>query len=157
MKKALISVGALCSMATPAHAHWQYTRWGMTPEQVVASSSGAARMASASEMDAAIDGKKLAVGTFDSNGRKLNLEFWFAAQGLRSVTLMSKNVPDCTLLKRDMYDVYGSPLSEKTLGVSKNSVWQDRAKGNGVTFVEWIDHTCTIYYSALVSASDTGL
>lgn len=34
---------AFCCLATPAAAHWEYTRWGMTQQQVVAASRGAVR------------------------------------------------------------------------------------------------------------------
>jgi hypothetical protein len=34
----------LCLVAPTARAEWQYTRWGMTPEQVVAASGGKAEL-----------------------------------------------------------------------------------------------------------------
>ena len=39
----LIGLTALLA-AFPAHANWQYTKWGMTPEQVVAASGGRAEL-----------------------------------------------------------------------------------------------------------------
>ena len=46
---------ALCGfivVASPANADWQYTRWGMTPEQVKTSSRGAATENTDTELDA---------------------------------------------------------------------------------------------------------
>lgn len=40
-----LPLGLAALLAAPAaHADWQYTRWGMTPEQVVAASGGQARL-----------------------------------------------------------------------------------------------------------------
>jgi hypothetical protein len=36
--RAVIAVALL--WATPVHADWQYTKWGMTPEQVIEASGG---------------------------------------------------------------------------------------------------------------------
>ena len=41
---AAFAFAAAVLAAAPAHAHWENTRWGMTPEQVVAASGGQARL-----------------------------------------------------------------------------------------------------------------
>jgi hypothetical protein len=40
---------AFAAIATPAAAHWEYTRWGMTQQQVIAASRGAVRALPANE------------------------------------------------------------------------------------------------------------
>lgn len=40
---------AFAAFATPAAAHWEYTRWGMTQQQVIAASRGAVRALPARE------------------------------------------------------------------------------------------------------------
>ena len=37
---AFVSALACAAIASPAGAHWQYSKWGMTPDQVVAASKG---------------------------------------------------------------------------------------------------------------------
>jgi hypothetical protein len=39
---AVLAALAALAIAAPAHADWQWTRWGMTPEQVIAASDGKA-------------------------------------------------------------------------------------------------------------------
>jgi hypothetical protein len=45
----IITITVLGSASEPASAHWQFTKWGMTPVQIVAASKGAARELSADE------------------------------------------------------------------------------------------------------------
>lgn len=45
----LVYVLAALALANPAAADWQYTRWGMSPAEVIAASKGAAMSATADE------------------------------------------------------------------------------------------------------------
>jgi hypothetical protein len=42
--KCVLLTAALIGLSTQAHADWEYAHWGMTPEQVIAASNGAAKM-----------------------------------------------------------------------------------------------------------------
>jgi hypothetical protein len=48
---ALAGFGFFLWAAVPAHADWQYTKWGMSPEQVVAASHGSAMITTPSPKD----------------------------------------------------------------------------------------------------------
>src|ERR1700744_2220675 len=52
MKIALAFAAAVLLFTSAARADWQFTRWGMTPDQVVKASRGAAHNASSDETTA---------------------------------------------------------------------------------------------------------
>lgn len=77
MRAALAFAGAL--VATPAAAHWEFTRWGMTQQQVIAASRGTVRALPARERRAVPDARieYRASGEFRSGGLRLTVAFAF--------------------------------------------------------------------------------
>ncbi len=142
--------------AAPAEAHWQYTRWGMMPEQVIAASKG---MASRSDptTDAALPiGVKEAVGIYNADGRAMKASFWFKSGKLNQVNLSSDNDDACLALNRDLIGVYDQPTS-RSRGMIETSVWLDKERGNRVQFSSWGTGGCNIIYAPLPTAQGTGL
>lgn len=80
MRAALVAALTLC--ATPAAAHWEYTRWGMTQQQVVAASRGAVRALPAAQRRAvpAARMEYRASGEFRSGSMRLTVAFAFDAR-----------------------------------------------------------------------------
>jgi hypothetical protein len=65
-------------IAKPAHAAWEYTRWGMTEAQAVTASRRAVRSLPVTEwrmMDARVEYR--ARGTFSVAGQRMNIAFGF--------------------------------------------------------------------------------
>lgn len=86
---------ALCLLATPAAAHWEYTRWGMTQQQVIAASRGAVRALPRAERRyvpaARIEYR--ASGEFRSGGLRLTVAFAFDARNGGLVCVSARGDP----------------------------------------------------------------
>lgn len=72
----------LALLAGPAAAHWEYTRWGMTQQQVVAAARGAVRALPANERRAvpAARMEYRAAGEFRAGALRLTVAFAFDAR-----------------------------------------------------------------------------
>lgn len=79
--RAALAAGLAC-LATPAAAHWEYTRWGMTQQQVVAASRGAVRALPAGERRAVPEARMeyRATGEFRAGALRLTVAFAFDAR-----------------------------------------------------------------------------
>lgn len=89
MRRVLTTItiaAASVALASPASADWSYTRWGMTPAQVVRASGGTARLADVAPAPGQTYIIK-ATGTVQSGGLQFASDFRFAADRLVSVTL----------------------------------------------------------------------
>jgi len=78
MLRAALLVLLLLASVAPAHAAWEYTRWGMTEAQAVTASRRAVRSLPAAErrmMDARVEYR--ARGTFSVEGLRMNIAFGF--------------------------------------------------------------------------------
>lgn len=153
-----IVCGALIvfSLASPVKAHWQYTRWGMTPAQVIAAGKGRVQKADPTADAAMPYGVKEAGGSYDSAGRVLKASFWFKSSNLTRVVLASEDEDTCFVLRRDLLSVYGKTAAQSGRLV-ETGVWYDRAKGNRVQFSNWGTGGCDVIYSPLVTAASSGL
>ncbi len=157
MKKLLFTALFACTMPTPAQAHWQWTKWGMTPAQVAAGSRGSVKLADPSSDAEMPYGVKEAAGTYTSGGRTMKASFWFAGGKLSRVNLSNDDTDACSALERDMASVYGQPTTRSGGSMLTTSVWRDVAKGNRVQFSNWSTGGCDLIYSPLATADNTGL
>lgn len=153
MKKIAFVIGAL-ALAAPAQAHWQYTTWGMTPEQVVAASAGAAELGSG-EISAQGDAKKGAIGRYSAGDYQFSVSFWFNSTGLSTVSLTMRNDVQCLGLQRDLLAKYADPI-EQSGGAVQRRMWADRAANNRVVLIS-TGSFCELQYAPLVSRSGSGL
>lgn len=84
---------ALC-VVSPAHADWQYTKWGMSPEEVVAASNGKAHLVSDAEATKYFRSAEyviaLAKGDHSADGEKFSVTFDFTRQAKRLQTVILK-------------------------------------------------------------------
>jgi hypothetical protein len=155
MKKSIVVIGAVF-VAMPADAHWQFTRWGMTPAQVVAQSKATLERVDPSSDTEMPYGTKEVSGTYDSSGRTLKASFWFKAGKLNRVNLSSEDEDTCFSLRRDLVSVYGNAAS-RSGGMIATNVWSDRSKGNRVQFSNWGTGGCSVIYSPLATGASSGL
>lgn len=139
---------ALASHAAPASAHWQFTRWGMTPEQVIAASSGQAHATAQPDTLA---------GTYAAGGRTYQATFRFVQGRLGQVELELQGEPVCQSMATDVATIYGSP-NRKTIGRYGTGVaeWFDYVNGNDVVLA-YLVKSCTMSYGPLATGASTGL
>lgn len=154
MKKWIVAVATL-AVAARAQADWQYTRWGMKPAQVIATSSGLVHAGSGekSAQDSTTQG---AAGTYAVADLTFEAAFYFDAKGLQTVGLSLHNDQQCLALQRDLLAKYGEPV-EKTGGSVQRRMWADRAHGNRVALVTTDLAFCQLIYAPLISAAGAGL
>ncbi|PXA98168.1 hypothetical protein DMC47_10000 [Nostoc sp. 3335mG] len=121
--------------ATPALADWQYTKWGMTPDEVVAASGGTvhrvARQSGAQDTEVEVEGSYVAAGV------EFEVKFLFVGDGsgLAVVELTSKAPMKCYDLKRPLDERYGPALGAR---ISNGAMydWQDAADGTSVSLAD---------------------
>jgi hypothetical protein len=112
---ATLTLAMLISPIRPAAADWEYTKWGMSPEQVVKASAGTVLLTKARP---AGDGSGLdmrAQGTFASGGMNFDASFGFDAAGrLAFVTYALGEARMNDALENWLIKKYGQP--KKTRG-----------------------------------------
>lgn len=157
MRKAFGFALACCGFADPANAHWQYTTWGMSPDQVIAASSGTVQRSDGAR-SVQDDSTEEAKGVYVVNGASFDAKFYFRETKLVMVMLSSRDGQLCVRTVHDLQAIYGSPAESNPGTVASNATWLDRAKNNRVKIVV-VDGGpyCELQYSALVSAAGSGL
>lgn len=122
---------ALSLAASPAHADWSFTKWGMSPEQVIKSAGPTARPATGDYGDRVMTFDRRAAAQVKYEGRSYTAEFYFDLDGGRGLRLVRLN-----LLDQTQCDALGAAL-EKRYGASSNQYhgeWRDPATGDTVFF-----------------------
>jgi hypothetical protein len=117
----LLASAALAIPSAQAWADWQYTKWGMTADQVVAASGGAAQLSDAKNPWSKYDSSYLvlATGTYRTGDLEFNSIFQFNKKNktLQCVKLFLKNkdVAPYTL-RQSLESKYGKPSETGDLG-----------------------------------------
>lgn len=137
--RSLVLAAGLLAAPTLAHADWQWTRWDMTSDQVIAASKGALTR-QAPRPGARVHGwEMLANGQVEYEGFRFNSEFFFDADGkaLKVVRLTLADVNECAALEKRMRKLYGEPV-DKSLSMGslqmKSLMWADDGKQNFAGF-----------------------
>jgi hypothetical protein len=150
-------LGALLAIAlvpTYAQAGWQYTQWGMTAEEIVAASKGAAHPASGKAKPDKL-GATLIYHLLDADyvgsGYEFAVNFWFDEnRRLATVTLKLKNPADCASLHGTLSGIYGPPVNERY------PRWWDSSNGNVVLLTDIAPTLCDLSYRPYVKPGKTG-
>lgn len=127
------------AMAAPAHADWQFTRWGMSLDEVVAAGEGRVARIAADQVDAEstmvgtecraqINGPYELAGTTYS---KVNL--CFDGTGLARVMLYADEW-DYGAVDRALVSALGEPVDETPL---PSKTFIDREKGNTIRLLRF--------------------
>jgi hypothetical protein len=127
----LIAAAAAAS-AVPAGAHWQYTRWGMTPEQVQAANPG---LRAGEDRDNSFEGSLVRLsGTYTEGGRSYLVRFGFdAANRLNTVFLEPRNLRDCRRIITELSSRHGRGTIDTDIPRIINiRTWHDSAGGNQI-------------------------
>ena len=126
MKPSTIAAGlVVAALATPASAHWEYTRWGMTAEQVVAASGGKARPVPAARRhrDEA-GGYEITVEGTEPGSPRLAFGFQFdlPGGGLRCV-IANATGGDADRLRSQLVQRLGPPADGSSFGPTRTLQW----------------------------------
>ncbi len=148
------AVALFVATSAPAHADWQYTKWGMTPEQVAAASKGAVTVGTGDPGDHYAGADIGATGTYVSGDYTFSAVFYFVQGKLADIRL-KMNGPDGYKLKNDLDGVYGKPFYESG-GNFPLVTYHDVAKNNRVDLL-MIGSSTTLEYRPLKNASASGL
>jgi hypothetical protein len=164
MKRFWIFLGAFLPLSSAAYADWEFTRWGMTPDEVKAAANEYALPLLALGADqtrycnvgksiclAVVPNYKAANLTFDvsfafENGMKLDR------------VVLSSKTSSYAELNQILSGIYGSPVSsnrkeDRSLLIIQ-SIWRDTNRGNMIKlnlFSGPIGSSLTITYSQIVS------
>jgi hypothetical protein len=159
MKVSGVTALIFAAVSSPASAGWQYTIWGMTPQQVVAASGGKVTLGEGSPGDQ-ISGSSLrvgAIGTHSSGKWQFGTVFYFDDNKLALVQAKLRNGQNgCGALWADMKSAYGKPFSEDHDTISSDAIWHDAKKNNFISILE-IGDLCHLSYKPLNSADNGGL
>lgn len=137
-------------LPAPAAADWQYTRWGMTQQQVMAASKGAARQNPNLVADTGThrNERALLAAPYSAGRLSFRAQFFFdnGQQKLVKVRLVLTAGADCTDVRAELMNLYGQPLS-RAAGVVVR--WQDTKRRNTVTLANWGSGGCNLEYEPL--------
>jgi hypothetical protein len=148
--------------ATPAAslANWQWTKWGMSVEEVAAASDG---KASPYEGDSRAVKRELLRGSYSTLGMDFTATFGFnRTSGGLSVVQLRLNSPtlqQCVELQHAMKDVYGEPLEDKLISKIidlRVLKWRDEKAGNRVLML-MDNSSCSLQYTPTVDREGSGL
>lgn len=135
----LVAAATALAMAAPAHADWQFTRWGMSVDEVLAAGEGRVARIPADQVEAEstmvgtqcrtqISGPYELAGTTYS---KVNL--CFDATGLARVMLYADEL-DYGAVDRALVSTFGEPAAETSL---PSKTFIDRDKGNTIRLLRF--------------------
>lgn len=151
----LAVASGLVTFASPANAHWQYTKWGMTPAQLIAASEGRAEVGSGAKSaqgEDTLDAK----GSFTTGDYNFDADFWFGASGLSMVALKLRDDMQCLSLQRDLLAKYGEPV-EFSGGTVQRRMWSDKVASNRVVLITTGLNYCELQYAPVITKASSGL
>jgi hypothetical protein len=143
----LIALISTALFATSAEANWQYTKWGMTPAQVITASHGAVGWRPVKNPKA--DGRANEVGgSYIADNRTFDVSFDFRNGRLSSVALETDM---CATLLPDLETKYGEPqiLAD---GSFPEWRWRDKIRNDDVVLFGLLGN-CLLAYSPHTNAA----
>jgi hypothetical protein len=174
LKSTLDEAFLICSSAAKAaweytkKPDWEYTKWGMTPQQVVSASKNLATEASDLRPDSDGNVTKL-IAPYQSGKFSFEAQFGFdATDRLASVTLVLNDKSagmdmgaDTNMDHGVCYDLlvsvntaYGPPQGGGSVHMQYSiETWQDQKNKNNVTYTVLDEVGCYVQYSAIKSTA----
>jgi hypothetical protein len=169
MKLFGIALALICCGTGAAKADWEYTKWGMTPGQVISAAKNLTRKSSDLHPDSDGNITKL-VAPYQSGKFSFEAQFGFdAADRLSSVTLvlndksagmdmdmgadMNMGKGACRDLRVSVKTKYGPPKGGGSAHMQYSiATWQDQKNKNNVTYTVLDGVGCYVQYSAIKPA-----
>lgn len=159
MHRATSTLGTIAvffAMTNYAWADWNYTRWGMTPDQVVKASKG-----SVHRFDGVAAGEggpvEHARGVVPVGNGSMSASFYFDSTGLREIVLTSPYVTVCGSAVDELNGKYGQVTGSGRMGM--DYAW---ARWRATESNLWVDLNsmpdgCRVQYTPLVTNAGEGL
>lgn len=145
----LALTAALISLAAPASADWQYTQWGMSPEQVVSAAQGNAESVRGLRGDQ-VRGQELgAEGTYSASGMTFRTQFYFSplSGGLSAIRLHPEAPEACEVIEREIDGIYSRAGRSEYVSTERN-LRVRVSNGYG---------QCFLLYTPIAPTNETGL
>jgi hypothetical protein len=140
----------LSALAAGARADWEYTRWGMTPEQVVAASRGVVRLGAPPQGKTYEGLEGRALGAHRTDGAAFDAYFHFDQAGeLAKVALERTGGTACAALHGRLMARFGKPEKSTRTNFATIETWRDAPRGNLVRYVLVGELPCTITFDRL--------
>lgn len=146
-------IATLAATASPAAADWSFTRWGMTPAQVVRASGGTARL----QDEAPLPGQTWIIkakGTVRSGDLLFDADYRFKDNRLVDVTLTLKQ-GECGSMLRALRSKYGTPLPRNQF-MPWMTKWASSSENVRVQ-AEVRSSECLVAYNPLTDSNSAGL
>lgn len=148
-----ISIFALAS--SQANADWQYTRWGMSPSEVLNASGGSAQINTDRGLDAG-NGMAKIVAPYRVQDFNFSAVFRFnKSDKLIQVVLNAKN-HQCALVEALPERTYGPVQAKDKTFFSRATIWWDRPNKNQIMFYQLNDGACSVQYRPLEEGGAAG-
>ncbi|HEX8644753.1 MAG TPA: hypothetical protein VF702_12660 [Allosphingosinicella sp.] len=150
MRHALLFAAATVALAGPASAHWQYTRWGMSPEEVQAANPA---LRAGEDRHHSFAGSLVRLsGTYREGGRDFVVRFGFNGENRLNTVYVQPAVPrDCRRMVAAVEARLGRGTPRSQIrNILDIRVWQDSAAGNQLQLIAIgnmrAPQSCTIRY-----------
>jgi hypothetical protein len=130
----LFWVTAALTLPRCANANWQYTRWGMTPEQVINASHGAAHLVPYDPGKSRSGFPCLARGSYSAGSAVFDTYFCFDEQRYLKFVLLEIKNPDIAQieeLKAALLEKYGTPQVKRD---RDSWIWNATKDNNAIQF-----------------------
>lgn len=152
---------ALCAVPiSNAVADWQFTKWGMTPEEVSASSHGELQPTQPNERENR-GGLPLLKMEYQSRDFRFSAKFVFNKQRrLSAVILDPLDMGECGQIQQSVLSQYDKAEIVTRSPMSLNYAWRDHSHDNRVTFSNNLPGQfsyCVIAYESLAASTKSGL
>lgn len=136
----------------PAFANWQFTKWGMTPQQVLEASGGQAVIVIPGPWP---DENVRNRGPYRSGEYEFIAKFRYTDEKLTSVLLTMDGA--CGALKGDLIGLYGNKYETVGIpGLAQTYFWKDYKKGNNISYLDF-GSQCVVTYSKIDRTTRDGL
>lgn len=141
-------------------ADWQYTRWGMKPEEVVRASGNVAMKEPDPKAHSTKTEDAVLFTPYTSGRFKFRTTFLFDKNtgllGRVHLELLDPHL--CHDLHGALFSKYGKPESEnKMKGIVESSTWRDVKNNNGMGLLNIGGTSCSIQYWPLTDKEKGGL
>ncbi|TBA91086.1 hypothetical protein [Rhizobium ruizarguesonis] len=145
-----LTIAALLLVAVPAKADWQYTKWGMSPEDVIAAAPHENGLKITSD-DKENDYQEIE-GIYSAERFHFRASMLFVERKLYAVHLATEDGGfECSDLRLALTDIYGASVEHGSKLFGHNllrntdfDLWRDNGGGNLITLYD--SDPCTIVY-----------
>ena len=143
----------LIAVTLPANADWQYTKWDMPLDDVVAASQGSVHAVKPTKEKRLRDFDRYAEGVWHNGDITYRADFYFDdAMRLKLVNLYA-DPAQCPAVTSELEAARGKPDEARDTFAK---IWHDAANGNDVIVTEISRKFCFVSYAPLGYADSKG-